>query len=62
MYLGVKVMQKIQKTNIMQQKVLLDEFYSRCRDFLVTGCKEIWKRYDFSNEILPMLKYLSPEK
>lgn len=26
MYLGVKVMQEIQKTNIVQQKVPLDEF------------------------------------
>lgn len=61
-YLGVKIMQEVQKTNIVQQKVLLAEFYTRCRDFLVTGCKEIRKRYDFSNEILPLLKYLSPEE
>lgn len=44
MYLGVKIMQEIQKPNIAQQKVLLVEFYTRCRDFLVTGCKGIRKR------------------
>lgn len=60
MYLGVKIMQEVQKTNIVQQKLFLAEFYTRCCDFLVTGCKEIRKRHDFSNEI--RLKYLSPKE
>lgn len=40
----------------------LKEFYSRGRDFLITGCKEIEKRYDFSDDLLQLLKYLSPEE
>lgn len=43
MYLGVKIMIETQKPNISAKKEQLKEFYSRCRDFLITGCKEIKK-------------------
>ncbi|KAL4718030.1 hypothetical protein ACJJTC_002448 [Scirpophaga incertulas] len=62
MYLGVKIMMETQKPGIAVKKEELKEFYSRCRDFLVTGCKEIKKRYDFSDDLLQLLKYLSPEE
>ncbi|CAK1603741.1 unnamed protein product [Parnassius mnemosyne] len=62
MYLGVKIMIETQKPDISTKKEELKEFYSRCRDFLITGCKEIKKRYDFSDDLLQLLKYLSPEE
>jgi len=36
------------------------EFKHRCRDFYVSACVEIRKRYDFTNEITPKLTYLTP--
>ncbi|CAK1591017.1 unnamed protein product [Parnassius mnemosyne] len=61
-YMGVKVLTETKKPNIINQKDLLNEFNHRCRKFLITSCKEIRKRYDFSDEILPLLKYLSPKE
>ncbi|KAL0830023.1 hypothetical protein ABMA28_003481 [Loxostege sticticalis] len=62
MYMGVKILTETEKPNITNQKDLLNEFNTRCRKFLITSCNEIRKRYDFSDKILPFLKYLSPEE
>ncbi|KAL0829677.1 hypothetical protein ABMA28_003183 [Loxostege sticticalis] len=62
MYMGVKILTETEKPNITNQKDLLNEFNTRCRKFLITSCNEIRKGYDFSDKILPFLKYLSPEE
>lgn len=62
MYLGVKIMIETQKPEISTRKDQIKEFYARCRDFIITGCKEMKKRYDFSDDLLQLLKYLSPEE
>lgn len=36
--------------------------HSTLRDSALTSCKEIRMRYEFSNEILPLFKHLSPEE
>lgn len=51
-----------QKPTISAKMEELEQFNSRCRDFLITGCKEIKKRFDFSDDLLQLLKYLSPEE
>ncbi|RLU18311.1 hypothetical protein DMN91_008668 [Ooceraea biroi] len=41
---------------------MINDFKTNCRNFMITGCKEILKRYDFSNPILPKLKWLNPKE
>lgn len=47
-YLGIKVMENINKLNKHQQ----DDFFIRCRQFLIVSAKEIKKRFNFGDSIL----------
>lgn len=55
MYLGVGVFQNIDS---LDQSTKLD-FLERCRNFLITACLEIKKRYDFEDPILSKLSVLN---
>lgn len=54
MYLGIGVLRNI---NDLANDVRQD-FYERCRRFLITSCLEIKKRYDFADPILSKLNML----
>lgn len=42
-YLGIKIMQEMQKSSVFNNKALVDEFYSRVQIFLKIACLQIKK-------------------
>lgn len=56
MYLGVGVMQNI---NSLTNDPIKQDFYERCRHFLITSCQEIKKRYNFADNLLSKISMLS---
>jgi hypothetical protein len=58
MYLGVKVMQKVQQSKFTP--AILTDFYMRCQKFLRVACGEIKKRFDFDDALLVHIACLSP--
>lgn len=44
MYLGFKVMKKMNKPEIYSNKQMLKDFFTRCRQFLIVSCNQIKKR------------------
>jgi hypothetical protein len=56
MYLGVGIMQNI---NSLTDPVAKQDFYERCRRFLITSCLEIKKRYNFKDPVLSKMHVLS---
>ncbi|XP_066947073.1 protein FAM200B-like [Macrobrachium rosenbergii] len=61
MYLGVKVMQGLNNPSIQEKKAQQQEFFQRCRSFLVVACTEIKKRYNFNYGVLSKLNCLCPK-
>ncbi|XP_066983819.1 uncharacterized protein [Macrobrachium rosenbergii] len=61
MYLGVKVMQGLNNPSIQEKKAQQQEFFQRCRSFLVVACTEIKKRYNFNDGVLSKLNCLCPK-
>ncbi|XP_028046264.1 uncharacterized protein LOC114254375 [Monomorium pharaonis] len=62
-YLGVKILQVLNKDQLKTCSIeKINAFKINCRNFMITGCKEILKRYDFSNPILPKLMWLNPKE
>ena len=57
MYLGVKVMQKVQQSKFTP--TTLTYFYMRCQKFLQVACREIKKRFDFDDALLVHIACLS---
>lgn len=61
MYLGIKVMQEMSRPEIASRKDLLKEVRTRCRDFIVEGCKQLRQRYDFSSSsVFSLMSGLHP--
>lgn len=52
MYLGVRVMNQLDKSRISATDPNLLDFQQRCQNFLIIACEEIKKRYDFNNPVL----------
>lgn len=62
MYLGVEVLKMTESLPIRDNQDLLKNFKERCREFLITSCLEIKKRYNFEDELLPKLSLLTVQK
>lgn len=64
MYLGISVLATLNtpegKQNLEEGQVT--DFYIRCRNFLITACKEIKKRYSFDDASLSKLSTLNIRK
>lgn len=58
MYLGVAVLRQLKQMDKIQSEV--EEFYKRCRNFLVVACHEIKKMYDFQDKVISKLCCLNP--
>lgn len=61
MYLGIEVFKELQKPIIFNNPPLLNDFYTRTRQFLIVSCIEIKKRYDFNDPILPFIHIFEPK-
>lgn len=62
MYLGIKVTQELQKSDILGRKEQVQDFLFRCRQFLITICQEIRMRYDLSeNNLFSKIAWLNPD-
>lgn len=61
-YLGVKVMEYLNKPEINRNNKLINDFRSSCIEFVMVACSQIKKRFDFGNETLQYLSYLNPPK
>ncbi|KAB0790621.1 hypothetical protein PPYR_14935 [Photinus pyralis] len=61
MYLGVNVLNHLNDTDVKSSPQLEQDFRLRCRQFLITACEQIKKRFDFRDGILKFLTALSPE-
>lgn len=62
MYLGVDVMRKLQEKDIQADPNNVKNFLFRARSFAITLCKQLQKRYDFSeNNIVSKLAWFSPK-
>lgn len=60
MYFGFEVMKMLQQEDISCNKALVEDFHGYCRNFLVTLCRSIRKRYSFEDELLIEIACLSP--
>ncbi|KAL1487925.1 hypothetical protein ABEB36_015310 [Hypothenemus hampei] len=58
LYLGIKVMQNIDS---VKDHLIKRDFFERCRQFLITSCIQIKKRYDFENLLYSNIKMLQKE-
>ncbi|KAF2895458.1 hypothetical protein ILUMI_10717 [Ignelater luminosus] len=56
-YLGVDVLNNIDELDDAQK----DDFYIRCREFLIVACSEIQKRFDFRNSLLSQISIFDPK-
>ncbi|XP_063217307.1 uncharacterized protein LOC134528039 isoform X2 [Bacillus rossius redtenbacheri] len=61
MYLGVKVLQHIDKPEITSKPDIRCHFFHRCRTFLTVAAQEIRKRYNMNDPVLSKLSYLQPK-
>ncbi|XP_043271187.1 uncharacterized protein [Venturia canescens] len=61
MYLGVKVATFLQKPDIQKNNNLKTDFWKNTRQFLVVGCLQIKKRFDFNDVVLQKMSALQPE-
>ncbi|XP_036234247.2 SCAN domain-containing protein 3 [Bactrocera oleae] len=62
MYFGVEVRKMLDQNEIRNNKQLKSDFTIICVEFLVEGCSEIKKRFNFSNPILKLITNLNPQK
>lgn len=62
MYFGVEVRKMLDQVEIGNNEQLKSDFATSCTDFLIEGCKEIKKRFDFSDPVLKLVSYLNPSK
>lgn len=60
MYLGVKVIDFLQRVEIRENANLKMDFLKGCRQFLIVGCQQLKKRFDFSNVGLKKMSVLKP--
>jgi len=61
MYLGIRVLKKIEKPNIAYNKSLLNDFYLRTQNFLKISCIQIKKKYNFNDPLMSKLKLIDPK-
>lgn len=63
-YLGISVLAMLNtpegKKNLEEGQMM--DFYIRCRDFFITACKKIKKRFSFDDDILSKLSTLNISK
>ena len=59
-YLGAAVAQELIKPAILNNRPLVENFLSRCRDFYVTAAKEVKKRFPISNFTIQQLQVIDP--
>lgn len=62
LYLGVAVTTELIKPEILANKELVQHFLRKCLAFLVTGAKEIRKRFPVNDPIFQSLQVLNPKK
>lgn len=62
MYFGVQVRIMLDQVEIRNNKKLKSDFTAACVDFLMEGCNEIKKRFNFSDPILQLVTNLNPTK
>ena len=61
-YIGVKISRQLQNPVIAKQKREVEDFLCRCREFLITVCKQIKERYDLSDQnLFSKVAWLNPE-
>lgn len=61
-YLGVEVANLLNKPEILQNEVMVEDIKKRCRDFFIVSCCQIKMRFDFDNPVLKSLDDLNPKK
>ncbi|XP_046975618.1 uncharacterized protein LOC124541725 [Vanessa cardui] len=61
MYLGVRVLNDLKKIVTAGNQSEINNFFTNCRNFLVTSAREIKKRYSMSDPVLSKLHILNPE-
>lgn len=60
-YLGAEVFNLLNKPEISKNEAMVQDIRKRCREFLITGCRQIKLRFDFDNPILKSLTQLNPK-
>lgn len=60
-YLGAEVLNLLKKPEICKNEAMVEDIRKRCREFLITGCRQIKLRFDFDNPILKSLTQLNPK-
>ncbi|KAE9522887.1 hypothetical protein AGLY_016698 [Aphis glycines] len=60
-YLGAEVLNLLNKPEICKNEAMVKDIRKRCREFLITGCRQIKLRFDFDNPILKSLTQLNPK-
>lgn len=61
-YLGVEVGKQLELNEVKSQMELGKDFKYRCREFLITACVQIKKRYNFKDSVLEDLTIFAPKK
>jgi hypothetical protein len=63
MYLGIKVLKLVGKSNIISNKSMLNDFYFRAQHFLKISCLQIKKNiYNLNDPLMSKLKLINPKK
>lgn len=62
MYLGIDVMNMLQKPEIAKNQVMVQDVLEHCRKFLIISVKEIRARFDFNDPVLMQLEKITPKK
>lgn len=60
-YLGVEILNYLNKPEIQSNRESVAYFYERCKDFLKILCKEIKLRFDFDDPVLSQLHVFTPK-
>lgn len=61
MYLGVKVTRMLCQEHIASDKVQIDDFFVKCRSFMIKLAQELRSRLPFDNDIFEILQFLDPK-
>jgi hypothetical protein len=56
-YLGIEVLNYVDKLDEAEK----NDFYIRCREFLIVSCLEIQKRFDFRDALLSQISIFGPK-
>lgn len=62
MYLGIDVMNMLQKPEVAKNEVMVQDVLEHCRKFLIISVQEIRARFDFNDPVLMRLENITPKK